>query len=292
MRKDSDELRRLVLSVGYKEGKSEQKVNEYIRQYCKNKSVALVGCADYLELLDEDNLKRIEECDIVVKMNKGFNLSKTHAHLISSRIDIYYNSLLEDCVNGGVLDIEEIGNSEIALIRTTPQSDMKGIATEYRTNTASQATIDKIHKLREKYGITTTLIPPEFFTGLSRTIDCKPTTGFAAIFDLVSFQPASIYVTGFSFFLGGPIKGYWGGDTAGGIEETWDRTEEQHAEKCFNSTRHVHSNMWRVFKDFHTISGNISLDPIMKEIISLENYSRDGYNKIVSEYKNEKSDKS
>ena len=130
MRKDSDELRRLVLAEEYGDSKSEQKVNEYIQQYFKNKSVALVGCADYLELLDEDNLKRIEECDIVVKMNKGFNLSKTHAHLISSRIDIYYNSLLEDCVNGGVLDIEEIGNSEIALIRTTPQSDMKGIATE------------------------------------------------------------------------------------------------------------------------------------------------------------------
>ena len=103
------------------------------------------------------------------------------------------------------------------------------------------------------------------------------------------FYPRSLYITGFSFFLGGPIKGYWGGDNPGGIEEYWKRTEVEHAEKCFNSTRHVHANMWKSFKDFYSISGNISLDPIMEKIISLENYSKDGYNKIVLEYKSEKS---
>ena len=187
MSNHSKEMRQAVLELHInKDPQRPQKLQEYTKKYFENKSVALVGCADYLELLDKDNLRRIEECDIVVKMNKGFNLSKTHSHLISSRIDFYYNSLLENCVNGGVLEVDDIAKSNIALIRTTPQSSMKGIATEYRTNATSQATIDKISELYEKHGLATTIIPPEFFTELSRVIDCKPTTGFAAIFDLLS----------------------------------------------------------------------------------------------------------
>jgi len=259
-------------------------------EYFKNKSVALVACADYIELLDRENIRRIEECDIVIKMNKGFELSFTHSNSISSRVDFIYNSLLEDCVNGGVLDIDKIIKSPIQHIRTTPHSNMKGHATDgYYTNATKQETLDKTKKLQETWNLWTTIIDPVFFTNLSMLIDCKPTTGFAAIFDILSYKPSSLYVTGFSFFLGGPIKGYWGGSKPGGIEEKWGKTETQHAEKCFQSTRHIHRNMWKVFKDFYAESENIKLDPILEKIISLENYSKDGYNKIVSEYKNEKS---
>jgi hypothetical protein len=250
----------------------------------ENKCVCLVGPADFLEKIDnKDNLKKINGSDVVIKINRGLDLSEKYPHLIGKRTDILYNTLLENCVNGGILDIEKIKQSRIKHIRTIPKSDMKGNAYPNSNNISKLSTLQKLEMLHS-LGTPTTVMKHDFFTQVSRKVDCRPTTGFAAVYDILAARPKSLYITGFSFFLGGPLKGYWGGSEPGGIEEEWGHSEEVHAERVFNSTRHVHKNMWSVFKQEILPAKVVSMDPIMEKIFLLEKYDRNEYNKIIEDY--------
>lgn len=253
--------------------------------HIKNKTVALVGPADYLEFLDTNkNLTLINSADVVIKMNRGFDLSEKYFHLIGDRVDIFYNSLKEDCVNGGILDVEKIVKANVKHIRTYPQSDMKGIALSNLSNAKNEKTLKKIQSLHSR-GVTSSMIDCNFFTEISLKVDCRPTTGFIAIYDILNARPSKLYITGFNFFLGSPLKGYWGGSEPGGIEELWGLSEKEHADKVHASTRHVHKNMWKVFKTEIVPLEFVSMDPIMQEIFLLEEYNKKEYDQILERYK-------
>ena len=254
-----------------------------VREYFENKKVALVGPADYLELISPGNLTAIEACDVVIKINCGFNLTKSYENVLGKRTDFLYNTLLDNCINGGVIDVEEISRSDIKHIRTIPKSNMKGIAVNNNISFNKQRTMDKILELQNNHNIELSIIDYKFFNNISRQVDCRPTTGFAAMLDILSHEPELLYVTGFSFFLSGPLKGYWGGSEPNGIEALRGRTEVEEAERAFNSTRHVHKNMWRYAKEKISTLKNIRFDPILEEIIKLKEYSKEGYNEILKE---------
>ena len=254
-----------------------------MKEFFNNKTVAIVGPADYIALLDDSNIKKIENSDVIVRINCGFNIVDNYSKIVGSRTDIFYNNLLEDCINGGILDVDKISKSEIKHIRTIPKSDMSGISTSNTTN-IKQPTLDKLINLRNNRGIHTSLVDCTDFTAISRSIQCRPTTGFVALLDIIKHNPKELYVTGFSFYLGGVLKGYFGGSLPGGIVETVGRTEHEESERNFNSKRHVHRNMWRVFKQEIMPRENVSVDPIMEKILALENYDREKYNEIIRNY--------
>lgn len=258
-------------------------------EFITNKSIALVGPADYLSLIKEENLKKINSCDVVVRINCGFNLIKDHPGILGTRTDFLYNTLLDDCINGGVIDVQEISKSGIKHIRTVPKSDLKGIATGNEPNINKDETYAKIQWLQQHCNIETSMVDYKFFNDISRKVDCRPTTGVVAIYDILNFNPKSLYVCGFSFYLGGVMKGYWGGDKPGGILETRNRTEEEEAERAFNSTRHVHRNIWKHAKDTLLSNNKVELDEVMMNILMLESYNRENYKKILETYTNETS---
>tara|TARA_Y100000816_G_C26075174_1_gene565872 strand:+ start:81 stop:908 length:828 start_codon:yes stop_codon:yes gene_type:complete len=268
-----------------------------MREFFEGKSVALVGPADYLELFREnsENLKKIEECDVIVKLNSGINLSKKYPELVSKRIDILYNSLLDNCVNGGVLNISEIASSGIKHIRTTPKSNMKGIATNPgESNITKKETLEKLKTLFENHNIGTSIMDMNLYNLVSTSVKSKPTTGVVAIYDILLYNPKSLYITGFNFFMTPPLRGYWGAEESGdskipyaftvnGTEKVL-RSEKEHAEVVSNSKRHVHKYMWDYAKRTLVPSDIVEFDPILEKLLLVENFSKESYNEIVEEY--------
>jgi len=52
------------------------------------------------------------------------------------------------------------------------------------------------------------MVPPDDCRVLEAELECKPNTGFVAIWDSLRFDIQSLYVTGISFFRGGYLTEY------------------------------------------------------------------------------------
>ena len=272
--------------------------NKTMIEFFKGKNVSLVGPADYLEVFrgNGDNLKKIESADVVVKLNSGINLSTIYPELVSKRIDILYNSLLDNCVNGGVLSVEDVVNANVRHIRTTPKSSYSGFAdSQGTTNITSKKTYDKLMSLSQDHRIDTSIMNIELYNSVSKNVKSKPTTGFVTIYDILMHNPKSLYVTGFNFFMSPPLKGYWGASqgenekiphkfTVEGEKHEVLRTEKEHAVVVSKSKRHVHEYMWRYAKNTLLARNDVSFDPILEKFLLVENFSIENYTKIVKDY--------
>ena len=255
-----------------------------MEEYFKDKKVVVLGPANYLEMISEETKKQIKKSDTVVRVNRGFDLIEKYSSVIGSRTDILYNNLIGDCVNGGVLNLKKIVESQIKHIRTVPKSDMKGIATSNTVNIKNMEIYNVIRDLSTKHSINTSIVECDYFTAISKKINCRPTTGFVALLDILRYSPKNLYVTGYSFYLGGVFKGYFGGSSPGGIVETFGRTEDEEINRNFNSTRHVHKDMWHYCKRNISTLDNVVFDPVLVKILSMNDFSKENYKKIIENY--------
>ena len=65
------------------------------------------------------------------------------------------------------------------------------------------------------------IVDHHFHNHLAKAVQCRPNTGFMAIYDLLRFKPKILKIYGFSFYLDGFIKG-----VKEGIEEEQNKTQE------------------------------------------------------------------
>ena len=233
------------------------------KEYIKNKTVALVGPAAYM--IGSSFGEEIDKHDIVVRINRGIELISKHHDDIGKKTDILYSCLLDVAENAGKQDPQSLKNDyRIGILCTVPHSDMKGIATKTELHhMVNKRSVDKISEL-----IPVRIIEHDFFTGISRKINCRPNTGFIAIFDLLRFNPKQLSVFGFSFYLDGFMPNYKSGIAM---------SESEFAKKCFNSKRHVQKNMWAYCKETLCVDKKVKLDPHLKEILNLEHFDKEEY---------------
>ena len=60
----------------------------------------------------------------------------------------------------------------------------------------------------EKANIKTNMIDSNFYNSISSQINCRPNTGYIAIFDLLNYDIKELYITGFTFYLDKFMPGY------------------------------------------------------------------------------------
>ena len=255
-----------------------------MEEYFKNKRVVVIGPANYLSLITKETKENIKNSDTIVRINRGFDLVEQYSSIVGKKTDVLYNNLLGDCINGGVLDPKKIASAEVKHIRTVPKSDIKGIAISNTTNIKNKETYMSLLDLQKNHKINTSIIDCNMFSNAARKVDCRPTTGFVALLDILSYLPTNLHVTGYSFYLGGVLKGYFGGKSPGGIFKTFGRSEDEEIERNFNSTRHVHANMWNYCKESFLTLENISFDPILTNILEMDSFSKEKYQKIIVNY--------
>jgi len=248
-----------------------KKIKPSLKELIKDKRVALVGPAAYME--NSGLGSEIDSHDIVVRINRGIESISIHQVDIGKNTDVLYSCLIERAQQAGILDVNQLSDHyKIRHIVTPPNSDMQGIS--YKTDLHSLVDRNKIKKIKDV--IPVTIVDHNFHTDLAKKVNCKPNTGFLAIYDLLSMMPDQLSIYGFSFYLDGFIKGQ-----KSGVESEKKCTEQEFADMAYASKRHVQKNMWEYAKK--TLLGNrrVNLDKTLKKILELEKLDRELFKEMI-----------
>lgn len=226
----------------------------------KNKSVAIVGPASYLE--GSGLGKEIDNHDLVIRINRGCELIKDYSKDIGEKTDILYSCLIEKPENAGKVDLDDLKCLDLKYLCTTPPPQQDG--TSLFTDIHPLVDRAKFNRISEV--IPTRIVDHVFWNSIAKEIKSRPTTGYVAIFDLIRYNPSKISVYGYSFYLTGILKGY-----KSGIVGT---TEQALCEKSFVSKRHNQENMWLYAKKTLLNKPNINLDSSLYTILSMEDFDK------------------
>lgn len=232
-----------------------------------NKKVALVGPAKYMQNLElgED----IDSHDTVVRINRSCESISRFSKNIGTKTDVLYSCLIEKPDNAGVINVNSYIDRGIKLICVPPASDMKGISNETALNNLID--IEKIKDLSKS--IPVRVVDHNFHNSLALNIDCRPNTGYVAIYDLLRMNPKKLSIYGFSFYLDGFISG---------VKDGIELSEKDFVQKCFTSKRHKQENMWFYAKNTLLDNKKVNTDPVLNKILNLKNFSKDDYNKLIN----------
>ena len=241
------------------------------KELIKNKSVALVGPAQYL--VGSEYGKEIDNHDVVVRINRGIELIDKHEKDIGKKADVLYSCLIEKPANAGKVNGKILKEKYgVKYLCAPPESTYEGVAHETKYHhLVNMKTVDDVLKQ-----IPIRIVEHRFHTILAQKVDCRPNTGFLAIYDLLKHEPKKLSIYGFSFYLDGFIPG-----CKEGIVQEQDKNEKQFADQCFTSKRHVQKNMWLFAKQTLLGKKNIYLDPVLTKILNLERLDRDLFNKHI-----------
>jgi len=233
----------------------------------KDKTVAIVGPAKYMENLPLG--EEIDNHDLVVRVNRSIETIDDYCDNIGSMADILYTCLIETAQNAGRLDVDELMNTyKVKYVCAPPVSDMKGLSTKTKIHhMANPKTVERIKK-----NIPFRVVDHEFHTSLAESVDCRPNTGFLAIYDLLRFKPKCLSIYGFSFYLDGFISG-----CKDGIEQEKGVTAEEFGHMAFVSKRHVQKNMWGYAKKTLIDNPRVQLDSVLSKILRLDELSKDEF---------------
>jgi len=234
------------------------------------KRVVLVGPAKYMQ--GSKNGPRIDSHDIVARINRGIESIDKFGEDLGRRTDVYYSCLIERAQQTGKLDPKKLKDEYgIKAVIAPPVSDMKGLNSFGLFHPlVEEKTLIEIARM-----MPLGLISPEVHTDLALKVDCKPNTGFASIYHLLSYAPKSLTIYGFSFYLDGFIEGQ-----KSGVENEKNCTEQEFADMAFASKRHVQINMWNHAKKTLLNNPIIKLDKTLEAILSMEEFSREKFNEL------------
>jgi hypothetical protein len=246
-------------------------VQNTFEEFIKEKTVSLVGPASYM--MGSDHGEQIDSDDVVIRINRSYESVDVFSSDIGKRTDILYSCLIEKNANAGMLDRDVLVSKGIKYICAPPASDMKGQSN--KTTLHSLIDVDKIRDISKE--IPVRVVDHIFHNQLAREVNCRPNTGFMAIYDILRCSPKKLSLYGFSFYLDGFVKG-----VKAGIEVEQNKTPEEFTENCFNSKRHIQKNMWNYAKNTLLNNDSISLDPHLNLILSLDNLDKNEfYNKLI-----------
>lgn len=139
----------------------------------------------------------IDSHDVVVRVN-NYKLSPA----AGQRTDVFY-SYFGNAIKKSALELMRDG----VRLCMAKCPDALAIESRWHFERGKDHGVDFrwIYQLRRDWWFCDTYVPelPEFLEGFVLLGDHVPTTGFAAILAVLSFKPASLYLTGFDFFSSG-----------------------------------------------------------------------------------------
>ncbi len=245
--------------------------NKY-KEIIEGKTVALVGPASYMQGAGYG--EEINSHDLVVRINRGIESISKYPDDIGTRTDIYYSCLIERAQQTGKLDGEELRDHYgISVIVAPPGSDYTGISKEtWFHNLVDAKKAENLAKI-----IPIRIINHHFNNDLAKSVQCKPNTGFLAIYDLLANNPKKLSIYGFSFYLDGFLPGQ-----KEGVQEEKDCTEQEFANMAFNSKRHIQKNMWEHAKTTLRNNEAVSLDKYLKYILNMDSLDKNLFKEYLT----------
>lgn len=160
----------------------------------RGRSVAIVGSGPGV-LTNPPGL--VDSHDVVVRVN-NYKLSAA----AGQRTDVFY-SYFGNAVKKPAAELQRDG----VTLCMCKCPDALALESRWHTERGKGHGVDFrwIYTLRRAWWFCDTYVPEleEFLQGFRLLGDHVPTTGFSAILAVLSFAPASIYLTGFDFFTSG-----------------------------------------------------------------------------------------
>lgn len=228
---------------------------EYLK-FLKDKKVIIVGPAE--SLLERGNGNFIDSFDVVVRVNRGIEPTFKNSDKIGSRTDILYNCMLEKDDNGGKIDLNMLKLKNVKFVSYHSQVSYQGKAEPIKPNHLDNGKL----KLMNSF-LKTHMIDYNFYNSISSQVNCRPNTGFIAIFDLLFHEVKELYITGYTFYMDGFMKGYK------------DHLDEDFINRAYTSKRHVQKNLFQFLKKKVKENNIIKTDAILTKILTLENLKKD-----------------
>lgn len=232
------------------------KQNQDYLNFLKDKKVIIVGPAE--SLLERGNGEFIDSFDVVVRVNRGIEPTFLNSKKIGSRTDILYNCMLEKNDNGGKIDLNMLKLKNVKFVSYHPQVSYQGLAEPIRPYHLDNSKLMIMNSF-----LNTHMIDSNFYNSISSQVNCRPNTGFIAIFDLLFHQVKELYITGYTFYLDGFMKGYK------------DHLDDTFIKKCYTSKRHNQKNLFEFLKKTAKNDQRINTDPILTKILTLDELKKD-----------------
>jgi hypothetical protein len=247
----------LFVSV-YTVRKNRKHIIDYgiLKELFNGKKIAIVGPADTAYKYKNGSL--IDSCDLVVRFNNNYllvdpeDVEKTSR--IGSKTDIIFHIFKYNKDNTAVLDVDRLNKQGLMKIisilhdkktRLIGQRGHRGLRVFMKNNRKFLA--DKLY-----------LIPENYYKKIYNDLGSKPTVGHIAITTILECVPASVFITGFSYFTTPYAQGYREYTT---IEKQLERFEE-------NIHGHDPANELRYFSELlKKTTVKVEVDPYLKELI-------------------------
>jgi len=241
--------------------------DEQYFNFLKGKKAIIIGPAQYLttESFSGFGESIDKEYDIVVRLNRGMELTQRYKSNIGSRTDVFYNCLIEHKDNGGIIDINNLKDNNIQWLCTIPNSTMRGNC--YSNELHPMVNQNTVNLIKQNFNFH--VMDFRLYGELNKGVDCRSNTGFAAIFDTLYHGVESLFVTGFSFYLDAFAPGY---------KEGCARDEDEFAKQCFASKRHNQVNQWIYARKNLKNNPKVILDDVLTKILNLETLNREDFN--------------
>jgi hypothetical protein len=230
-------------------------------EFIKNRTVAIVGPAQYM--MGKKLGEEIDNHDIVVRINRSIESCNNFSSDIGERTDVLYSCMIEKPENAGKINIEDWVKKNISFICVPPKSTMSGVASS-SSQISDSANYKKFIATKNK--INTRIIDAQLNNKIANEVKCRPNTGYLSIFDILAHTPSKLSLYGFSFYLDGFIK-----NSKDGIS---GMSEDDFANKCFNSKRHIQSNLWRYAKESLLVNRKVHLDETLDKILRMKSFSK------------------
>ena len=166
--------------------------------------------------------------------------------------------LLEKDDNGGKIDLNMLKLKNVKFVSYHSQVSYQGKAEPIKPHHLDNGKL----KLMNSF-LNTHMIDYNFYNSISSQVNCRPNTGFIAIFDLLFHEVKELYITGYTFYMDGFMKGYK------------DHLDEDFINRAYTSKRHVQKNLFQFLKKKVKENNKIKTDAILTKILTLKNLKKD-----------------
>lgn len=232
------------------------KQNQDYLNFLKDKKVIIVGPAE--SLLERGDGQFIDSFDVVVRVNRGIEPTLKNYDKLGTRTDILYNCMLEKEDNGGIINLDLLKSKQVKFVSYHPQVSFEGKALSIKPYHIDNNKLNNMNTF-----LKTHMINHEFYNSISSQVNCRPNTGFIAIFDLLFHEVKELYITGYTFYMDGFMKGYK------------DHLDSNFITKCYNSRRHNQKNLFNFLKKTSKEDKRIKTDTILTRILTLDELKKD-----------------
>jgi|TARA_R110002096_G_scaffold315619_2_gene509882 hypothetical protein len=175
-------------------------------KYLNNKRVVIVGPAPEEEYVAGFG-EYIDSFDVVVRVNRGWRMSKQNPEVFGFKTNILYHCLDFDEENGGYIDYDFLKKSKCETIVSCYPNINDINHRDIMFNMGIRQHCFELF-LKQNGGVDYSFVSDGFYLNLDSKMNTRPNSGTVAFLHLLQSNLSHLEIIGFSFFSKGYVDSY------------------------------------------------------------------------------------